>query len=59
MRNLIKLFLMVAFVFGLVACGGQKKAETKEETVKTEMAKPDTAAKADTTMQADTTQAEK
>lgn len=57
MRNLIKLFLMSAFIFGLVACGGQKKAEVKKETVTTQAAQPDTSAKTDTT-QTDTTQAQ-
>ncbi|APF18843.1 hypothetical protein [Caldithrix abyssi] len=57
MRNLIKILVMATFVFGLVACGGEKKAEPQKETVTTETAQPDTAAKADTTMQ-DTTQAE-
>ncbi len=50
MRNLIKLLLISAFMMGLIACGGQKKAEVKEEkTVTTETAPADTAAQADTT----------
>ncbi|MCD6374487.1 MAG: hypothetical protein J7L94_03110 [Caldisericaceae bacterium] len=55
MRNLIKLLLISTFMIGLIACGGQKKAEVKEETVTTQTAPADTAAQADTT-QADTTQ---
>jgi len=52
------MFLLVAvFSLGLMACGGEKKVEQKEE-IKTEAAQPDTT-KADTAMtQTDTTQAE-
>ncbi len=57
MSRLFMFLLVAVFSLGLMACGGEKKVEQKEE-VKTEAAQPDTT-KADTAMtQKDTTQAE-
>ncbi len=56
MRNLIKLLLIATFVVGLVACGGQKKAEVKQETVTTQTTQTDTGAVKTDTTKADTTQ---
>ncbi len=56
MSRIFKLLLITVFALGLIACGGQKKAETKAPAAKTEVAKPDTTQQDTTAAKADTTQ---
>lgn len=56
MSRMLNLFLIVVFSIGLIACGGQKKAEKKAPATKTEMAKPDTTQHDTTAAKTDTTQ---
>ncbi len=55
MKRFLMLMVIAVFAIGLVACGGQKKAEQKAPA-KTEMAKPDTTHQDTTAAKADTTQ---
>jgi len=55
MKKLIALLMVCGFALAFVACGGEKKAETEEQT-ETPAVESDTTTQADTTQQ-DTTQA--
>ncbi len=56
MKRILMLMVIAVFAIGLVACGGQKKAEQTKTPAKTEMAKPDTTHQDTTAAKADTTQ---